>query len=178
MSIVDTQNHIKARVWQAIAKSEIDLSAVPKSELDALVELVADAAMIEADDEIGKSIDDKGVAGSDSNLLQEKILWQGRPFLSVSTNYLITDERIRVIHGLIGKDREDVELIRIQDIDLKQTLSDRILNVGDITILSHDSSHPELLLENVRDPDTVHEMLRRAVLNARKAHGLSYREEM
>jgi uncharacterized membrane protein YdbT with pleckstrin-like domain len=118
------------------------------------------------------------VAGSESNLLQEKILWQGRPFLSVSTNYLITDERIRVIHGLIGKDREDVELIRIQDIDLKQTLSDRILNVGDITILSHDSSHPELLLENVRDPDTVHEMLRRAVLNARKAHGLSYREEM
>jgi len=178
MSVIDTQHHIKARVWKAIAQSEIDLSAVPKSELETLVELVADAAMIEADDEIGKSIIDNDLTGPESNLLQEQILWQGRPFLSVSTNYLITNERIRVIHGLIGKDREDVELIRIQDIDLKQTLSDRLLNVGDITILSHDSSHPELILENVRDPDTVHELLRRAVLNARKVHGLSYREEM
>jgi hypothetical protein len=80
--------------------------------------------------------------------------------------------------GLLGKEREDVELIRIQDMDQRQTLRERFMNVGDIYIRSHDPSHPHIILNNVRDPQQVHEILRRAVLDARSKHGLYYREEM
>jgi hypothetical protein len=109
---------------------------------------------------------------------EEEILWQGRPFLSLVTEYIITNERVRVFEGLVGKDREDIELIRIQDMDQTQTVKERLLNLGDIHLRSHDPSDPEIVLRNVKDPQTVHEILRRAVLDSRKKYGLYYREEM
>lgn len=182
MSFKESHGRIKAQVWKAIAKSELDLGAVPESELDALVELVTDAALIEIDNELGKS-SPMEVIPEPGNYIDEEgekelVLWSGRPFLSIITEFIITNERVRIISGLLGKDREDIELIRIQDLDQKQTLSDRILQIGDIVILSHDSSDPTAVLHNVKDPETVHEILRRAVLDARKKHGLIYREEM
>jgi uncharacterized membrane protein YdbT with pleckstrin-like domain len=109
---------------------------------------------------------------------KEDILWEGRPFLSLVLDYTITDERIRITEGLLGKRRENIELVRVQDLDYSQTFSDRLLNLGDITIRSHDTSHPQIVLKNVRDPEQVYEILRRAVLHARKKHGFTYREEM
>ncbi|MGB3713983.1 MAG: PH domain-containing protein [Candidatus Promineifilaceae bacterium] len=182
MSFTESHGHIKAQIWKAIAKSELDLSAVPESELESLVELVTDAALIEIDNELGKSSTMEAMPEPgnyiDSQGDKELVLWSGRPFLSIVTEFIITNERIRIISGLLGKDREDIELIRVQDIDQKQTLSDRILQIGDIVILSHDSSDPTAILHNVKDPEKVHELLRRAILDARKRHGLIYREEM
>jgi len=62
--------------------------------------------------------------------------------------------------------------------DHSQTFGERLLKIGDVNIRSHDPSHPELQLKNVRDPHQVYEVLRRAVLSARKKHNFSYREEM
>jgi hypothetical protein len=182
MSFKESHDQIKSQVWKAIAKSEIDLSAVPEDEVDALVELVTDAALIEIDRELGNQSLLESVPGPGDYLEteddKELVLWSGRPFLSIVTEFVITNERIRIITGLLGKDREDIELVRIQDIDQKQTLGDRLLKIGDIVILSHDSSDPRVTLHNVKDPQDVHEILRRAVLDARKKHGLIYREEM
>jgi hypothetical protein len=71
-----------------------------------------------------------------------------------------------------------VELVRVQDIDQKQNVTERVMNIGDIYVRSHDPSKPEVVLRNIKDPLEVHEILRRAVLEARKRHRLSYREEM
>ena len=79
---------------------------------------------------------------------------------------------------MLAKDREDIELVRVQDIDQSQSISERLLNIGDIHLRSHDRSHPETVLRNVKGPQEVHEILRRAVLDARKRHKLTYREEM
>jgi hypothetical protein len=108
----------------------------------------------------------------------EKILWEGRPFLSLSLHYTITTERVRLKEGLLGRDLEDIELVRIQDIDFNQSLTERIFNVGDVVIRSHDSSHPQVTLNNVSRPAEVHEILRRAVIKARKKYGVTFREEM
>jgi hypothetical protein len=182
MSIKESHDHIKSQVWKAIAKSEIDLSGVPQEEVDALVELVTDAALIAIDRELGSQSPLESIPSPGDYLDieddKELVLWSGRPFLSVVTEFVITNERIRIITGLLGKDREDIELVRIQDIDQKQTLGDRLLKIGDIVILSHDRSDPQATLHNVKDPEEVHEILRRAVLSARKKHGLIYREEM
>ena len=108
----------------------------------------------------------------------KQTLWKGHPLLSISEHYVITNERVRIVRGLFGKDREDIELIRIQDIDHSQTLRERALNVGDISIKSHDRSHPSVVLNNVRDVQEVHEILRRAVLSARKQYNITFQEEM
>ena len=101
----------------------------------------------------------------------------GRSF-RITTFYRITNERVRVQHGLLGRDFDDVELIRIQDLDRSQGVLERMLAIGDVIIKSSDPSRPELVLENVPDPDKVHELLRTGMLEARKKFRYSVQEEM
>ncbi|MCP4420558.1 MAG: PH domain-containing protein [Chloroflexi bacterium] len=182
MSLNEVKANIKARVWKAIAQAELDVSSLDKETLESLVDLVAEVAMLESDDELDKSLAlNKGDTAVSTDILddaKEDILWEGRPFLSISLHYTVTDERIRITEGFLGKARENVELIRVQDVDYGQTFSERILNLGDINIRSHDSSHPLITLKNIKDPNKVYEILRRAVLHARKKHNFTYREEM
>lgn len=182
MSVTNTQARIKVRVWQAIAQNQIDVSALSKETIETLVDLVSEVAMLEIDDDMGKTLgDSEAETAVPTSILddhKEDVLWEGRPFLSISLHYTITDERIRITEGVFGKARENIELVRIQDMDYSQTLSERMLNLGDIKIRSHDPSHPLVTLKNVKDPEAVYEILRRAVLHARKKHNFTYREEM
>lgn len=183
MSLNEAQAKIKAQIWQSIAQGELDLSAVPKEQLTPLVDLVTEAALVEMNQGLDQSlvqagIDLKPVPKGDPNDDVEVTLWEGRPFLSITTYYMVTDERIRIIHGLLGKTRTDIELVRVQSIDQKQTFSERMLKLGDITIRSHDPNNPLIILNNISEPEQVHEILRRAVLAARDKYKLSYREEM
>jgi hypothetical protein len=50
--------------------------------------------------------------------------------------------------------------------------------LGDISIKGQDPSHPEIVLRNVAKPEDVYEILRKAWLEARKRHGLQFREFM
>jgi hypothetical protein len=182
MSIIDARARVKARVWQAVAQGQVDLGSVPKQQVEALVDFVTDAALMEVDEELGDTVgrtnDIRVGAPLQGGQEGEKVLWEGRPFLSISVNYIITTERVRIIEGLLGKEREDIELIRIQDLDQKQTLRERMLNVGDVMIKSHDQTHPTIVLNNIKDPQAVHEILRRAVLEARQKYRFTFREEM
>jgi hypothetical protein len=182
MGIKETQGRIKTAVWQAIAEGDLDLGDVPKTSLEPLIELVTNAAIVELDQHLDASFQEAKTTqvAAESTAIgdEEEILWRGRPFLSLVTEYVITTERVRIFEGLIGKSREDIELIRIQDMDQSQTISERMLNLGDVHLRSHDPSHPAVVLRNIKDPQTVHEILRRAVLDAREKYRLYYREEM
>ena len=180
MSLAEMRAKLKANIWQSIAQSKVDVSAIPQNEMDKLVGVVTEGILKEVDDVLseasGKPASTSTPADEDDEA--EQILWEGRPFLSISVYYQITNERVRIIEGLIGKERRDIELVRIQDIDHKQNMAERTLNIGDIFIRSHDATDPEVTLNNISDPVEVHEILRRAVLNARKKHKMSFREEM
>jgi len=180
MSVNEIQAKVKSAIWKAVAQSGVDVSALPQEDMDKLVNTMTDGVLQEMDDILsdasGKKTAQTMMVDDDDEA--EQILWEGRPFLSLRYYYQITTERVRISEGLFGKEREDVELVRIQDIDHKQSLTERALGIGDIFIISHDASQPEATLSNVSDPEDVHEILRRAVLKARKKHGMSYREEM
>jgi hypothetical protein len=186
MTIKEAQARIKARVWQAVAQAELDLSALDKATLESFVDLVTESALLEIDNELNDSLQtavtkvsaDNNESDEEEDEFGEDILWQGRPLLSLVLHYTITNERIKITSGLLGKVHENVELIRVQDVEHSQTFGERMLKIGDVTIRSHDPSHPEIMLRNIQDPDKVYEILRRAVLNARKRHNFSYREEM
>lgn len=187
MNFNETRSRIKTSIWQAIAKGDVDLTSVPKASLEPLVELVTNAAVIEIDNYLdtvappqkaSTDLDDAPKTPTNGDIGDEEVLWKGRPFLSITLEYMITSERVRIFEGLLSKSREDVELVRIQDVDQDQTFSERLLNLGDLTIRSSDASHPLIILNNIRDPQAVHEILRRAVLKAREKRRLVYREEM
>ena len=109
---------------------------------------------------------------------EEITLWEGRPFLSMVENYLITNQRIRVTKGMLGRARENVELIRVQDVDYRQNFGERMFFLGDIHIISHDPKSPQIVLRNIQDPEGVYEILRKAVREARKGFHFSFQEEM
>lgn len=176
MDINEARTRIKARAWQNLAQSDVDVKKYDESDLESVISVVADAALLELDEEIGQSVkvaetEQLGDGG-------EEVLWEGRPFLSINTKYIITTERLRLVEGVLGKDRQDIELVRVQDLDQSQSVTERMFNIGDIHVRSHDRDRPEAVLRNVQDPEKVHEILRRAVLDARKRHKFSYREEM
>ncbi len=177
MSIDQTRHQIIASVWQAIAQSGVDVSAVPQDQQEKLVSKIADNLMLTVNAMLDEAPEPKP-AEEPVDEFGESVLWEGRPFLSMVEYYILTSERLKIRQGFLGRDIENFELIRIQDIDLKQGVTERIFGIGDITIHGHDASDPTITLRNVPKPDVVYEMLRRAWLEARKRYGLQFREFM
>jgi hypothetical protein len=177
MSIDKLRAQVVGSIWQAIAQSGVNLSSVPQDQQEKLVSKIADGVMVTMDGIMGEEMPLE-TAEDEVDELGEQVLWKGRPFLSLVENYTITSERLKIHTGLASKHVENFELIRIQDIDFKQGMGERMLGIGDINIRGHDPSNPEIVLRNVSKPEEVYEIMRRAWLEARKRHGLQFREFM
>ncbi|WP_157764128.1 zinc ribbon domain-containing protein [Paenibacillus borealis] len=127
-------------------------------------------------------------AGRVSGTSPETELWQGKPagisdrlkgLIGLNTTrYTITSQRIMVKSGLIGKDVEEIELLRVNDFSVTQSIPDRILGIGTLTILSDDASSPQLPFRKIRKVQTVKDVLRQAVRNEKVANNISYREQI
>ena len=179
MSIEPTKNKVKTSIWKALAQSGFPLNNVSGEQQAKFVNQLTEETLIIVNDVLEEMTaplrKSQAAAAMDE---EEKVIWEGRPFLSLVENYVITSERIKIINGLIGKDIENFELIRVQDIDISQSMGERMMGLGDITIHGADKSQPTITLRNIKDPQQVYEMLRKAWLTARKKYGLIFREEM
>jgi hypothetical protein len=172
---------IRGRVWKSIAQSGVNLSSIPQPDQDALVDRITDDVLVEMDALMGSAQplpEVLGAAPSAAGEEDERVLWQGRPFLSLVEYYAITSERVRIVSGLFGKDHENIELVRVKDLDWDQGLVERALGIGDIVLHSVDATRPAAVLRNVSRPAQVFEILRRAMLAARKKHHIIYEQEM
>jgi len=174
VSLEQNRARIVATIWQAIAQSGVDLSAVPREEQDRLVATIADNLL----STVNQMLDEVAPQVSAEVSGEERVLWEGRPFLSITERYVVTTERVRIYRGLIGRTIDDIELVRLQDIDFTQNAGERILGIGDIHLRGADPSTPEVTLRNVHQPEEVRELIRRAWLDARKRYGVSFREQM
>ncbi|MHB8193023.1 MAG: PH domain-containing protein [Bellilinea sp.] len=176
MSIEQYRARMKSAVWKAIANSGTNISSISSEQQATIVDAVADESLSVLND----ILDDvyQKESGQPQVYGEETIIWQGRPFLSLVEAYVITSERIKVVKGLIGKDYENFELVRIQDIDVSQAIGERVMGLGDIHIRGADPSTPLLTLRNINNPNQVYELLRKGWLAARKRYGLIFREEM
>lgn len=179
MSIEPYQTKVKNSIWKAIAQSGLPINSISMDQQNKFVDQLADNLLVTVNELLG-DISKSATAEKPPIDLEEEeiILWEGRPFLSLVENYTLTNERLKISTGLIGKDIENYELIRIQDIDIVQSMGDRILGVGDIQIKGADQSTPSVVIRNIHEPQEVYEILRKAWLNARKKYGLKFREEM
>ena len=190
MGIEQYRDRVGTRVKQAIAQSGVDLSAVPSGQQERLVGSITDSLLFEIDAIVSDGHEASASlaaphlvsgapAGAPAGTLTnetEHIVWEGRPFLSVGVRYVVTSDRIRVFNGLVGRTVDNIELMRIQDIDYHQGVSERIFGIGDITITSADASVPQLVMNNVKDPEAVANAIRTAWIEARKRRGVAFRD--
>lgn len=89
-----------------------------------------------------------------------------------TTNHELTTERYRITQGILGRTTEEVELYRIRDTALTQTLIERILGLGTIEISSSDERTPVVHLRSIKEPIVVREHLRTLTEKMRKRRGV------
>lgn len=75
------------------------------------------------------------------------------------TQYALSQDRLFVSTGLLTRQDEELLLYRVKDISTSRTLWQRMLGLGSITVLSSDKTAPTLILQNVKDPLAVKELL-------------------
>ncbi len=88
------------------------------------------------------------------------------------SKYTLTSQRLRIERGVLTKTIDEVELYRIKDTQLHQTLIDRMLGLGTIEILSSDETNPTLYLPKISGAPAVREQLRQGVERLRLARGV------
>jgi hypothetical protein len=163
--------------YASLEESKTELSALPPGQLQGLVRAFSDSmfAVLEGLELEDAAAPAQPTAGSASPE-EERILWEGRPFMTLRVRYELTNHRLRIYRGLIGRDIEEIDLVRIRDTKVKQHAGERAMNIGDITIISHDKTNPEIVLHNVNEPLEVRETIRKAYLAEQERRGLRYRD--
>ncbi|MCJ7444851.1 MAG: PH domain-containing protein [Methanotrichaceae archaeon] len=116
------------------------------------------------------------------DLAEEVVLWEGHPSgltsgITSSTRYILTNQRLKVTSGRIGKKYEEIELIRIKDVKAKEGLKERALGIGSVEIISSDETDPKLFLKDVKDPFNVMDIIRSAA-RKEKTGKLTYSERL
>ena len=90
-------------------------------------------------------------------------IWQGRKChfgLPISfTRYAVSEDRLFQSVGFFTIRDEEILLYRIRDINTTRTLWQRLCGVGTVTVISSDKSMPTLVMQNVKHPLEVKEML-------------------
>ena len=93
----------------------------------------------------------------------EEVLWQDRRrYLGLPlsfTIYSFSNNKFYLKKGVFMTHSEEILLYRILDLQLKQTLWQKIFGVGTITLTTADKSTPILEIKSVKTPDRVRKAL-------------------
>lgn len=80
-----------------------------------------------------------------------------------STVYTLTDQRLKSVRGVFTRITDDLELYRVRDSKLQQSLWERMFGLGEVTLYTTDASTPEVHLRWIRNAESVRETLRKLV---------------
>lgn len=87
--------------------------------------------------------------------------------------YDLTAERLLISSGWLTTRVDNLELYRVRELHLEQTLLGRTWNVGRIILATIDRSEPVVVLAGVRDPRVVFDRLRDQVEACRRRAGVA-----
>lgn len=85
-----------------------------------------------------------------------------------TTRFTITTQRLRIVTGVFSRHTEEIELYRVRDTGISQTLLQRVVGLGTLSMQTTDASMPNVALANIRDAHGVRETLRRIVERVRR----------
>ncbi len=85
----------------------------------------------------------------------------------LSCHLKLTSWRIQIVNGLVAQHEEQVDLFRVTDTQVSQTVLDRLLGVGALQIISEDRTSPELTIR-LHKPRYYAEELKKCVVVERR----------
>ena len=104
----------------------------------------------------------------------ESMLWEGaphgllNPIETHAIRWVLTTERLRVVRGMLSRSTEEFELTRVRDVSYEQSLAQRALGIGTVTVVGTDASSPTVVLHDIEEPEQVKELIRQAVRDQRR----------
>lgn len=95
------------------------------------------------------------------------------PMLLVRRNkYRISNYRIDLEEGLLSKRIDTIELWHVDDVRMDQSLIDRMMGVGTITIHSNDSTTPVLPLRSLPEPRKLLDAIKQRIIAVKRQRGV------
>ena len=85
----------------------------------------------------------------------------------VSTKYLVTNQRLRISRGIVGRKVQETRLERVQNVNYEQGVIDRVLRVGTVDFDTAGTDDSEFRFDWVNGPEEVVRAVDRAVEEAR-----------
>lgn len=79
---------------------------------------------------------------------RKRWLFFGLPF--TFTKYTINEQVITVDTGLFNTVENDCYLYKVQDVQLRTSLTERIFGLGTVACYTGDNTHPQLFLEHIK----------------------------
>lgn len=106
-----------------------------------------------------------GIAGL--GILIPVIMWAARWWVTKTCTYELTTQRLRMSSGILDRKVEELELYRVKDYSMDQPFFLRIMNLGNLTLVTSDASTPTVIIRAVAQITDVREKLRTAVQHER-----------
>jgi len=94
-------------------------------------------------------------------------MWLCRWWLTKTTVFTLTNERLLVTRGIITRHQDNLELYRVRDYCVKQPILLRMLGLGNLELLTSDTMTPNVAIPAIKDVEGVREKLRTSVEVAR-----------
>jgi uncharacterized membrane protein YdbT with pleckstrin-like domain len=95
-----------------------------------------------------------------------KLSW--RVAVLKSHHYRITDQRIVIESGVLSRQIEEIDMRSVEDLLFRQSLIERILGIGDVTIVSADQTAGRVRLVGLEKPRQLRELIRTTAYAATK----------
>ena len=112
---------------------------------------------------------------------ENKVLWSdkkrnifGLPW--TLTKYTLEKEKLLIRTGMLSIREEEIQLYRITDITLLESLWQRIFKMGTIHCCSSDRTTPEFSIKNIKNPSAIKELLSKQIEDVRDKKGIYARE--
>lgn len=89
-----------------------------------------------------------------------------------TTRYTLTTQRLRLRRGVFSRVFDEIEVYRIKDSTVRQSLVQRFVGLGTIDLVTSDRTHPTFTLTHVKGFEEVQSMIRTQTEAVRKSRGV------
>jgi membrane protein YdbS with pleckstrin-like domain len=83
-----------------------------------------------------------------------------------STRYRITNQRMVIESGVLSRRIDEIDMRTVEDLDFQQSVVERLLGIGDITVISSDRTNARTRLVGLAQPRQLRELLRQSAYQA------------
>lgn len=78
----------------------------------------------------------------------------------LSCRYRLTSQRLFIEQGILSQTIDQTELVRVDDVRIRKSLTDRIFALGTVVVSSTDATDRQVTIVGIREPDRVAELIR------------------